>query len=81
MINAFIPYLHAGVGLIGANTYGKPVGQIGGFTYAPPSGTTAVALTIQRVVQQGGATVSPILFVDGCGEWRTFVGGGPDAFR
>ena len=27
-INAQIPYLHANVGLIGTNTYGKPVGQI-----------------------------------------------------
>jgi C-terminal processing protease CtpA/Prc len=28
VINAFIPYLHARDGLIGTNTYGKPVGQI-----------------------------------------------------
>jgi len=28
VINAFVPYLHADVALIGANTYGKPVGQI-----------------------------------------------------
>ncbi|TXC72536.1 peptidase S41 [Sphingomonas ginsenosidivorax] len=28
VINAFIPYLHANAGLIGGNTYGKPVGQI-----------------------------------------------------
>ena len=28
MINAFTPYLHAKSALIGANTYGKPVGQI-----------------------------------------------------
>ena len=27
--NAFIPYLRANVGLIGSNTFGKPVGQIG----------------------------------------------------
>ena len=27
-INAQIPYLHANAGLIGTNTYGKPVGQI-----------------------------------------------------
>jgi C-terminal processing protease CtpA/Prc len=27
-INAFIPYLHANVALVGSNTYGKPVGQI-----------------------------------------------------
>ena len=28
VINAFIPYLGANVGLIGTNTYGKPVGQV-----------------------------------------------------
>jgi len=28
VINGFIPYLHANAGLIGTNTYGKPVGQI-----------------------------------------------------
>jgi carboxyl-terminal processing protease len=28
LINAFIPYLHKDVGLIGTNTYGKPVGEI-----------------------------------------------------
>lgn len=28
VINAFVPYLHAQVALIGTNTYGKPVGQI-----------------------------------------------------
>lgn len=27
-INAFVPYLHTDVALIGANTYGKPVGQM-----------------------------------------------------
>ncbi len=29
LINAMVPYLHAQVALIGGNTYGKPVGQIG----------------------------------------------------
>ncbi len=28
VINSFIPYLHANAGLIGTNTYGKPVGQL-----------------------------------------------------
>ncbi|WP_284054324.1 S41 family peptidase [Stakelama marina] len=28
VVNAFIPYLHTADGLIGTNTYGKPVGQI-----------------------------------------------------
>lgn len=28
VINGFVPYTHANAGLIGSNTYGKPVGQI-----------------------------------------------------
>lgn len=60
---------------------GGPVNQTSGFTYTPPPGTTSVSLTIQRVVQAGGATVNPIHFYDGCGEWRTFVGGGARAFE
>jgi hypothetical protein len=60
---------------------GGPTGQTAGFTYTPPAGTTSVSLMIQRTVQGGGATVNPIHFYDGCGEWSTFVGGGPDAFR
>jgi hypothetical protein len=59
-----------------------PVDQDTAFSYTPPSGTTEIALSIRRVVQDGGATVSPIVLTDGCaGQWRTFVGGGPDAFR
>jgi VCBS repeat-containing protein len=58
-----------------------PAGQTAGFTYTPPASATTVTFTIQRVVPNGAATVSPIYFHDGCGEWRTFVGGGPDAFR
>src|SRR5262249_40239897 len=58
-----------------------PGGETLGFVYAPPPGTTAITLVIERVVQAGGATVSPIRFTDACGEWRTFVGGGPDVFR
>jgi len=60
---------------------GGPANQLGAFTYTPPSGKTTVSLTIQRVVPSGGATVNPIHFVDGCGDWITFVGGGPAAFK
>jgi hypothetical protein len=59
---------------------GGPSNQTLGFTYTPPAGTQSVVLTFQRVVQAGGATVNPIRFYDGCGEWRTFVGGGPRAW-
>lgn len=60
---------------------GGPNTRTTGFTYTPPAGTTSVSLTIERVVPSGGGTVSPILFYDGCGEWRTMVGGGPRAFQ
>jgi hypothetical protein len=60
---------------------GGPAGRTTGFTYTPPPGTTSVTLTIQRVVQSGGAMVKPIRFRDGCGDWPTFLGGGVDAFK
>lgn len=60
---------------------GGPGGQTTGFTYTPPPGTTSVSLTIQRVLQRGGATVAPIRVYDDCGEWQTFVGGGANAFQ
>jgi hypothetical protein len=59
---------------------GGPTDQAQGFTYTPPSGTTTVRITIQRVVPTGAATVSPVFLSDECGRWPTFVGGGPDAF-
>jgi hypothetical protein len=60
---------------------GGPVGQERGFSYAPPPGTVIVSISIQRIAQNGGATVSPIRFVDGCEEWQTLVGSGAGAFR
>jgi hypothetical protein len=59
---------------------GGPANQTTGFVYTPPAGTTTVSLSLQQVVQSGNSLVSLVL-VDGCGEWPTFVGGGPDAFR
>lgn len=60
---------------------GGPADRTAGFAYAPPTGTTSVTLTLQRVTPSGAATVSPIRLSDGCGDWQTFVGGGPGAFR
>jgi hypothetical protein len=60
---------------------GAPSGQTAGFSYTPPPGTTSISLAIRRVVDSGSATVAPIHFFDGCGDWPTFVGGGPDAYR
>jgi len=73
------PFDNAQLSMVGPA--GGPTNQTSGFIYTPPPRTTSVSLVIQRVAQRGGATVSPIKFYDGCGEWRTFVGGGPDAFR
>jgi hypothetical protein len=74
-----VPFDNASVSI--SSPAGGPQARTAGFSYTPPPGTTSVALTVQRVQQSGGATVSPILFFDGCGQWQTFVGGGPDAFR
>ena len=73
------PFANANVTVVLPN--GGPSNRTTGFTYTPPPGTTSVSFRIQRVMAAGSATVSPIRFYDGCGEWRTFVGGGPDAFR
>ena len=40
---------------------------------------TSTTLTVRRVTP-GQATTVPLVIVDGCGEWPTFVGGGPSAF-
>ena len=60
---------------------GGPQGQTAGFVYVPPSNTTEVSFTIERIVPQGGATVAPIVVTDGCGARPTFIGGGADAFK
>jgi hypothetical protein len=39
----------------------------------------SVVLTVRRVTAGQAATVE-LVATDGCGEWPTFVGGGPGAF-
>ena len=41
-------------------------------------GTTEVRFRVRRVVP--GATTASFTVVDACGEWTSFVGGGPMAF-
>ncbi len=53
VINAFIPYLHANVGLIGTNTFGKPVGQIGLDRAACDDRLRVVALATQNAARSG----------------------------
>ncbi|MEG3163539.1 S41 family peptidase [Sphingomonas sp. PB2P19] len=53
VINAFIPYLHANGALIGSNTYGKPVGQIGLDKPACDDRLRVVAIATQNAARQG----------------------------
>jgi hypothetical protein len=39
----------------------------------------SIVLTVHRV-QSGQATSAELVVTDGCGDWPTFVGGGPNAF-
>jgi uncharacterized repeat protein (TIGR01451 family) len=59
---------------------GGPSAQTKHFIYTPPPGTTKVSFTVRRIADAGGATVKPIHLVDACGDWPTFVGGGPATF-
>ncbi|MEH3158803.1 MAG: S41 family peptidase [Sphingomonas taxi] len=53
VINAFVPYLHANAALIGANTYGKPVGQIALDKAACDDRLRVIAFAIQNAARQG----------------------------
>jgi carboxyl-terminal processing protease len=53
VINAFIPYLHAAEALVGTNTYGKPVGQIGIDRAQCDDRLRVVAFATQNAARQG----------------------------
>jgi carboxyl-terminal processing protease len=53
VINAFVPYLHANVGLIGTNTYGKPVGQIALDKTSCDDRLRVIAFALQNADRQG----------------------------
>ncbi|OYY92118.1 MAG: peptidase S41 [Sphingomonas sp. 28-66-16] len=53
VINAFIPYLHANLALIGSNSYGKPVGQVGLDRAACDDRLRVVAFATQNAARQG----------------------------
>ena len=53
VVNAFIPYLHANVALIGTNTYGKPVGQIAIDKAACDDRLRVIAFATQNAARQG----------------------------
>jgi len=58
---------------------GQPIPSGETFTIADPANTHGVDFVVERVTP-GQATTVPFVVVDGCGEWPTFVGGGPTAF-
>jgi hypothetical protein len=71
----FIQLTNASVDIPGVGTITAP-------TTAPialPGQPAAVTLTVNRLVSGQAATVEFIV-TDGCGQWPTFVGGGPGAF-
>lgn len=53
VINTFIPYLHASAGLIGTNTYGKPVGQIALDRDQCDDRLRVIAFALQNSARQG----------------------------
>jgi carboxyl-terminal processing protease len=53
VINAYIPYLHANAGLIGTNTYGKPVGQIARSNVGCDDRLRVIAIALQNAARQG----------------------------
>ena len=56
---------------------GTPVAV--GATFPVPASQVLVQLAITKTVATQPGTVQ-LTVVDGCGEWRTFVGGGANAF-
>jgi carboxyl-terminal processing protease len=53
MINAMLPYLHANEALIGANTFGKPVGQIAVDRTECDDRFRIIAFALQNAAHQG----------------------------
>src|SRR5581483_11606439 len=52
---------------------------LGDFTIALPPGTPHTTFTVRQMAP-GQAVTVPLIVADGCGDWPTFVGGGPSAF-
>lgn len=53
VINAFLPYLHADIALIGSNTYGKPVGQIAIDQSSCDDRLRVIAFAVKNAAGQG----------------------------
>jgi hypothetical protein len=50
----------------------------GGGGVGPTSATQSTTFTVTRLA--GGSITAPLIITDDCGDWSTFVGGGPSAF-
>jgi len=61
---------------------GGQTGRTGNFTVTLPVGTTQTTFTIRRgtTAVPPLTTTVPFVAADDCGDWSTFVGGGPAAF-
>jgi uncharacterized protein (DUF1501 family) len=57
---------------------GGQTGQTGSFTYRPATPGNEVWFFARKLA--AGASTIPIVVVDDCGEWKSFVGGGATAF-
>lgn len=56
---------------------GQPIGA--GTRVVLPAGSTQARFSVERITTSQGATV-PLVLEDDCGDWSTFVGGGPAAW-
>jgi len=57
---------------------GNLSGQTGSFTYRPASPSAQIPFFVRKLTT--GPSTVPIVVVDDCGEWKSFVGGGTAAF-
>lgn len=71
--------LRFGAATNGLIDIGATVGSTGGITVSFPAGTRETSFVVRRAAAGQPMTV-PFIVVDDCGDWPTFVGGGPAAF-
>src|SRR5262249_57071501 len=58
---------------------GGPSGVTGSLAVPLPAGTTQTTFVVRQATAGQAATL-PLMVVDGCGDWPTFVGGGASVF-
>lgn len=75
----WLRWLRFGAGSNALVDAGSTAGSPGSFTLSLGPGTTSASFFVRRATP-GQATTLPLTAGDDCGEWPTFVGGGPGAF-